>query len=158
MAAKNEKLNIKLPQDINSNYIDLGDLGRYCKNNKLNELTGKQWIKFTKSWYVLRPRRRLENELLHPAKFPEILVERYLKFFTKSGENVLDPMAGTGTVNLMCEEYNLNGYSIELEEKYYKIGKSRSNQNFYHGDCRDIDKFNIPKVHFIITSPPIGIP
>jgi len=154
MAVKNEKIHINLPQKIDENYIDFGELGRYCKNNKLNELTGKQWIKFTKSWFILRPQRRLGNELLHPAKFPESLVERYIKFFTKEGEKVLDPMAGTGTVNFVCEKIERYGYAIELEEKYYNIGKARSNQSLFLGDCRNIQEFNIPKVDFIITSPP----
>jgi DNA modification methylase len=152
MAIKNEKIYSLLPQ--NKKYIDLGEIGRYCINNKLNDLTGKQWIKFTKSWFVLRPKRRLEIELLHPAKFPESLVERYIKFFTKKGEKVFDPMAGTGTVNFVCENINRYGYSIELEEKYYNIGKARSNQTIFLGDCRNIKKFDIPNVHFIITSPP----
>ncbi len=154
MAVKNEKTHTILHQDDKNLYIDLGDIGRYCKNNKLNHLTGKQWIKFTKSWFILKPQRRLEKDLLHPAKFPETLVERYIRFFTKKGEKVLDPMAGTGTVNFICEKINRYGYSIELEEKYYNIGKTKSNQLFFLGDCRDIKKFNIPKVDFIITSPP----
>ncbi|MHA1414501.1 MAG: DNA methyltransferase, partial [Promethearchaeota archaeon] len=44
--------------------------------------------------------------------------------------------------------------SIELEKKYFDIGKKRSNQNFFLGDCRKIDDYNIPKVDYIITSPP----
>ncbi len=137
-----------------NNYIDLGDRGRYCTKNKLNELTGKEWIKFTKSWFILRPIRRSNDVISHPAKFPESLAERFIRFFTKEGEIVLDPMAGTGTVNYICEKLGRIGYSIELEEKYYDIGKNRSYQNFYLGDCRNIEKFNIPKVDYILTSPP----
>ena len=154
MVLKNKNINSEIPLKKNDNYIDLGDLGRYYKYNKLNELTGKEWIKFTKSWFVLRPQRRASNELLHPAKFPETLVERYITFFTKKGDLVLDPMAGIGTVNYVCEKIDRIGYSIELEEKYYNIGKARSNQNYYLGDCRNIEKFNVPSVDLIITSPP----
>ena len=39
----------------NDNYIDLGERGRYNKKNKLNDLTGKEWIKFTKSWFIHNP-------------------------------------------------------------------------------------------------------
>ena len=52
-------------------FLDLGTRGRYNTNNKLNDLTGKEWLKFTKSWFIHRPPRRKENEVLHPAKFPE---------------------------------------------------------------------------------------
>jgi len=135
-------------------YIDLGNRGRFCINNKLNDLTGKEWIKFSKSWFILRPMRRNKTVIQHPAKFPESLVERYISFFTKKGEKVLDPMAGTGTVNYICEKLERKGYSIELEEKYYQIGIQRSKQEFYLGDCRNFYDFNIPEIDFIITSPP----
>ncbi len=152
MAIIEKKIVLKTKK--NDKYIDFGERGRYNINNKLNDLTGKEWIKFSKSWFVLRPKRRTKEVLLHPAKFPESLIERYSLFFTKKGEKILDPMAGTGTVNYICEKIGRLGYSIELEEKYFKIGKSRSKQHFFLGDCRNISNFDIPKVDFIITSPP----
>ncbi|MHA1280964.1 MAG: DNA methyltransferase [Promethearchaeota archaeon] len=154
MVIKQGKIILNTQKKKDCKYIDLGERGRYYVKNKLNDLTGKEWIKFTKSWFILRPKRRTEDVILHPAKFPESLVERFVLFFTKKGERVLDPMAGTGTVNYVCEKLGRIGYSIELEKKYYEIGKSRSNQFFFLGDCRDINKFNIPKVDYIITSPP----
>ena len=154
MAVKEEKLQSKINQNLTENYINLGERGRYCIKNKLNELTGKEWIKFTKSWFILKPKRRIDDVITHPAKFPESLVERFINFFTKRGESVLDPMGGTGTVNYVCEKLGRIGYCIELEEKYYNIGCIRSNQFFFLGDYREIKKFNIPKVDYIITSPP----
>ena len=140
--------------DTNLKYIDYGDRGRYNINNKLNNLTGKEWIKFSKSWFVLKPKARAKDVILHPAKFPEDLIERYISFFTKKGEKVLDPMAGTGTVNFVSERLGRIGYSIELEKKYFDIGARRSNQNFFLGNCNDINTFKIPVVDYIITSPP----
>ena len=66
-----------------NNYVDLGERGKYNKNNKLNDLTGKEWIKFSKSWFIHRPNRRKNNEILHPAKYPESLVTEFIDFFTK---------------------------------------------------------------------------
>ncbi|MEK6552979.1 MAG: hypothetical protein AABZ54_05980, partial [Bacteroidota bacterium] len=60
-----------------NNFVNLGLRGRLNKNNKLNDLTGKEWLKFTKSWFILRPPRRKDDEILHPAKFPESLVEEF---------------------------------------------------------------------------------
>jgi len=154
MATKNEKISLQNENDTTSKYIDLGDRGRYYTKNKLNDLTGKEWIKFTKSWFILRPKPRSDDVILHPAKFPESLVKKYVLFFTKKGQKVLDPMAGTGTVNFVCEKNGRVAYSIELEKKYYKIGRDRSKQNFYLGDCREINKFKIPIVDYVITSPP----
>ena len=50
----------------NNTFIDLGKQGKLSLNNKLNELTGKEWIKFTKSWFIHHPPRRKEEEILHP--------------------------------------------------------------------------------------------
>lgn len=154
MATKKENIILKTRNIEDKKYIDLGERGRYYTKNKLNDLTGKEWIKFTKSWFILKPKPRSDDVILHPAKFPESLIERYVQFFTKKGQKVLDPMAGTGTVNYICEKLGRVAYSIELEEKYYNIGKGRSDQYFYLGDCREIDKFKIPIVDYVITSPP----
>ena len=80
--------------DRKKSVIDLGERGKYNTKNKLNELTGKEWIKFTKSWFIHRPARRNGSEILHPAKFPESLVEEFIAFFTKENAWVLDPAVG----------------------------------------------------------------
>src|SRR5271157_1356775 len=121
--------------------IDMGARGRYCTNNQLNDLTGKEWMQFTKSWFVLKPKARTADVLEHPAKFPEELVERYISFFTKPGDIVFDPMAGTGTVNYVCEQLGRVAYGVELEQCFYEIAKLRSNQVMIHGDCRYLDQF-----------------
>jgi tRNA G10 N-methylase Trm11 len=63
-------------------------------------------------------------------------------------------MAGTGTVNYVCEQMGRVGYGVELEDCFYEIAKNRSNQVMIHGDCRDLGRFNVPEADFIITSPP----
>lgn len=154
MTIKEGKIFLETSENIEKKYVDLGERGRYYTKNKLNDLTGKEWIKFTKSWFILKPKRRNDGVLLHPAKFPESLVEKYILFFTKKREKILDPMAGTGTVNYVSEKLGRIGYSIELEKKYFDIGCKRSVQYFFLGDCRNLKNFNIPKVDYVITSPP----
>ena len=51
--------------------------------DKLNDLDGKEWIKNTKSWFIINPKPRSEKEIQHPAKYPEELVEKLVAFFTK---------------------------------------------------------------------------
>ncbi|MGC8621845.1 MAG: DNA methyltransferase [Caldisphaera sp.] len=142
----------------------------FHKFNKLNELTSKQWLKFQKSWFVLTPKPREKNVLLHPAKFPEELVKQFVEFFTKKGETVLDPMVGTGSTLVACAESGRNGIGIELLDKYAKIADTRvrkiANQNILEsnhslinikiirGDARDMNKMHLGKVDYCITSPP----
>jgi len=52
-------------------------------SNKLNDLSGRDWIKFTKSWFVHRPDARGDRKIRHPASFPESLVREFVSFFTK---------------------------------------------------------------------------
>ncbi len=66
--------------------------------NELNELSGEEWLYFTKSvWTTAYPselghgRRRA-----HGANKPPRLMARLIEFFTRTGELVLDPFAGVG--------------------------------------------------------------
>jgi len=66
--------------------------------NQLNELSGEEWLYFTKSvWTTAYPselgdaRRRV-----HGANKPPRLMARLIEFFTKPGELVMDPFAGVG--------------------------------------------------------------
>ena len=105
--------------------IDFGERGIYNFNNKLNNLTGKEWIKFSKSWFIHMPPRRKSNELLHPAKFPETLIEEFISFFTKEGDWVLDPFMGTGSTLMAAGNLKRNAAAVELSKEYFKIAKSR---------------------------------
>jgi len=147
--------------------IDFGERGKYNINNKLNELTGKEWIKFTKSWFIHRPPKRKDEELLHPAKFPESLVEEFILFFTKKGEWVLDPFMGTGSALIAAGNQKRNAVGLELSKKYFEIasrrikiqkfknkiipllGSSENIINLVNGKIKEEINFD-----YIITSPP----
>jgi DNA modification methylase len=67
-------------------------------DNTLNELSGEEWLYFTKSlWSTAYP-----SELGHAARRahgankPPRLMARLIEFFTRGGETVLDPFAGVG--------------------------------------------------------------
>ncbi len=147
--------------------VDMGERGIYHKDNKLNELTSKEWIKFTRTWFVHYPPARKDDEILHPAKFPESLVKEFILFFTRRGQYVLDPFLGTGSTLVACHETERNGVGIELLDKYAQIAKTRikkldssNNLNVIAGNSLNIDaiwkKNNLPKIDFVITSPPYG--
>src|SRR5881409_2512126 len=93
--------------------------------NKLNELSGKEWIKFTKSWFVHRPEPRGDRKIRHPAPFPESLVREFILFFTKSGEIVIDPFLGTGSSLVGAVGAGRSGVGFEIVGKYAEISKRR---------------------------------
>lgn len=148
-------------------YLDLGERGKLSKHNKLNELTGKEWIKFSKSWFIHRPPRRKEDEVLHPAKFPETLVGEFIRFFTKEGEWVIDPFLGTGSTAVACLEINRNCIGVELLKKYYDVSKRRIDRvpakldSNSRAELHNIDALQLltlplerNSIHYCITSPP----
>lgn len=130
------------------------------KRNDLNELNGKEWIKFTKTWFINNPKSRSEDEKLHPAKFPEGLIEDFIEFFTKKDERVLDPFAGTGSTLVAAENTGRKGIGIELLKKYSSIAEERienaDDQKIINHDASKIEELDLPEVDFIITSPPYG--
>jgi DNA modification methylase len=159
---------------MESNKVDLGERGVFNKKNKLNELTGKEWVKFTKSWELVNPKRRKEDTILHPAKFPEELIVKFISFFTKRNEIIFDPFLGTGSSLVAANEISRKGIGIELNKKYSDISKKRLeksiNKEHYviNGDSRNIlsnqkekisrllKKLNSKEIDFIVTSPPYG--
>jgi len=93
--------------------------------NKLNELSGRDWIKFTKSWFVHRPEPRGDRKIRHPASFPESLVREFVSFFTRQGELVVDPFLGTGSTLVAALETSRSGIGFEIVKKYADIARGR---------------------------------
>ena len=136
--------------------------------NKLNDLDSKRWLKFQKSWFIHNPPPRKKGVLVHPAKFPETLAQEFIEFFTKQGENVLDPMAGTGSTLVAALRSGRNSYGIELNPKYAEIAQeiieaersalgnvvSSLQSLMINGDAAHITKYQLPPINFVLTSPP----
>jgi DNA modification methylase len=66
--------------------------------NTLNELTGEEWLYFTKSVWTTAYPSELGHAVRkeHGANKPPRLMARLIEFFTKRDELVLDPFAGVG--------------------------------------------------------------
>lgn len=127
-------------------------------NNKLNDLSGKEWIKFTKSWFTISARIRTKGEIQHPAKYPEELVSEFVKFFTKEGQLVLDPFVGVGSTIIGCQNSFRKCIGIELNpifaQETLKIINPMYSQ-LLQGDCREqLALIQDESIDFIMTSPP----
>jgi DNA modification methylase len=66
--------------------------------NELNELSGEEWLYFTKSVLTTAYPSELGHAArkAHGANKPPRLMARIIEFFSRSGELVLDPFAGVG--------------------------------------------------------------
>lgn len=60
----------------------------------------------------------------HSAAFPEELPEWFIKLFTREGDKVLDPFAGSGTTIKVAQRMKRNSIGIEIKQDYFKMIKS----------------------------------
>jgi DNA modification methylase len=138
------------------------------RTNKLNDLDSKTWLKFQKSWFVHNPPPRKQGVLVHPAKFPETLAQEFIEFFTRRGETVLDPMAGTGSALLAALRAGRNSCGIELNPRYAEIAHQLIDEerkalgqpaegliaDIHSGDASRALELGLPTFDYLLTSPP----
>jgi len=150
--------------------IDTGIFKNISLKNKI-----KRPVYFNKRWEIIKPKRRNKKEILHPAKYPENLIEMFIETFTEKDDNVFDPMTGTGSTQLAALSKERNAYGTELSnfftgiaisrlEEYLNpkqtkldfLGTEEKNVSFkiLNKDVRDISKKDFPTIDYIITSPP----
>jgi site-specific DNA-methyltransferase (adenine-specific)/site-specific DNA-methyltransferase (cytosine-N4-specific) len=65
------------------------------------------------------------NNKNHSAAFPDALPEWFIKLFTKEGDTVLDPFAGSGTTLFVAEKMNRNSIGIEIMPEYVSLIKTQ---------------------------------
>jgi len=63
----------------------------------------------------------------HFATFPPRLIEPCVLASTKTGDYILDPFFGSGTVGVVCLEHDRNYIGIELHPEYVDIAVKRLN-------------------------------
>ncbi len=140
--------------------------------NRLNDLDPKSWLKFQKSWFLHNPPPRRKDVLRHPAKFPETLAQDFIEFFTKRGQVVLDPMAGTGSTLVAALRTGRHSYGIELNQEYAAIARQVIEDEILALDGRADDlramvitgdaaraaelaaENYVPLIDYVLTSPP----
>ena len=63
----------------------------------------------------------------HFATFPTALIDPCILAATRENDYVLDPFFGSGTVGVVCQEYNRKFVGIELNNEYVRIAQKRLN-------------------------------
>jgi DNA modification methylase len=140
--------------------------------NKLNDLEPREWLKFQKSWFAHNPPPRRKDVLRHPGKFPETLAQEFIEFFTKRGQLVLDPMAGTASTLVAALRAGRHSYGVELNPAYAELARKVIDEErsrlgepaaaltaaMITGDAARMDElakaYHLPLFNYVLTSPP----
>lgn len=138
--------------------------GVYDKRNKLNDLTGKEWLKLTKSSWLSEKCAADKDAMRHPAPFLIKDTEKLISLFTKRGMTVLDPFCGSGTTLIACENLGRKGIGFDLSLEYRELAIERIHKldflaeqvyEYHLGDSLKLSKkLEEQSIDYIVTSPP----
>jgi DNA modification methylase len=144
-------------------------MGVHPRNN-LNDLSGEEWLYFTKSAITTSYPSEYGHDLrkAHGANKPPQLMKSLIGFFTKAGGRVLDPFAGVGGTLIgaaICEPPR-ECVGIEINrgwiEVYHRVieqcgGELRSFP-LLEGDCiEEMARMDEASFDFIATDPPYNL-
>jgi len=159
----------KTDKDVLEETTETGSIVHH--RNLLNDLTAKEWIPETISVWNQKGlganHADAEIEKQHPAPFSFTDVSRLIRFFTKSGNTVLDPFVGVGSTLKACAIEGRIGIGFELNPRYAKLASVRLEkevtgifskaleQKILVGDARVlVKKLEENSIDFVVTSPP----
>jgi len=132
---------------------------------RANDLSGKEWARYSISVWNDITKTAEERKLGHPAMFPLMLVTRLIRCFTTSQElRILDPFMGSGTTLIAAASLGRHGIGFELNPEYAELAQKRLTQaglvqnssfEIYNTDAREIPRCIEPNsIDLCITSPP----
>lgn len=141
--------------------------------NTLNELSGDEWIFFTKSVLTTAYPSGYGHQArkAHGANKPPQLMRSLIEFFTAAGGHVLDPFAGVGGTLLgaaiatpprLCTGIEINPAWAEVYRKVIRQSAGAIEEGTLHvGDCLTLldDRALFPDetYDFICTDPPYNV-
>lgn len=110
-------------QGLAPHHVDLGERGIYHTGNRLNDLTGKEWVFATRS--VMNksypPSMQFDLRSQHGGQKPPELCADLIRTFTKSGQSVLDPFMGVGGTLLGATLSGRRALGIEITPRWVEI-------------------------------------
>jgi len=119
--------------------------GFYSESNRVNDLTGREWVFWTRSVITKPYPPDMQHSLRsrHGGQKPPALCADLIRTFTKEGGTVLDPFMGVGGVLLGATLTGRKATGVEIDPRWVEIYRevcSREGlerQETIVGDARD---------------------
>lgn len=110
-------------QGLASHHVDMGERGIYHTGNRLNDLTGKEWVFSTRSVInkAYPPSFQLPLRSQHGGQKPPELCAELIRTFTKAGQRVLDPFMGVGGTLLGASIVGRQATGIEINPRWIEV-------------------------------------
>lgn len=166
-----------VPHTLNS--VPLEKRSNKGKWSEINDLDPSRWkeyadkslFQFQSVWQMSRRHDPFYgvNGTIYPGTFPMLVAINCIMRYSREGELVLDPMAGSGTTLVACAMLNRLGLGIDLNQEAERAKEKRfeivalkepklkpklQQQRFILGDARDLRFLEDDSVDLIIGHPP----
>ncbi|SFB75611.1 DNA methylase [Zunongwangia mangrovi] len=128
------------------------------RENKLNNLSGKEWAALSKSVEKYEGRKP-DKQKQHGASFPLSLAEQQILIYSKKDQVILDPFLGVGTTIDAAANLGRKSVGIEVDSNFADLASQDiidpNNHKVICDDCRNMTKhLKKESIDFILTSPP----
>lgn len=137
--------------------------GKYDKRNKLNDLTGREWLQLTKSVWDSERCAEDKDAFQHPAPFLIKDIRKLVRLFTKKDMTVLDPFMGSGTTLVASDFENRKAVGIDLSKRYTEFARKRLKKlgikrrgrikTITGNSLKEVPKLK-EQIDYCVTSPP----
>jgi len=120
--------------------------GYYSEDNRVNDLTGREWVFWTRSVITKPYPPNLQHALRnrHGGQKPPDLCADLLRIFTKEGQSVLDPFMGVGGTLLGASLSGRSAVGVEINPAWIEIYREvcaregLTAQQAVEGDAREV--------------------
>ena len=102
--------------------------GMTGQNNNFANIKNKKLARPTNVINANNIVNQFSDKQIHPAVFPEKLVEFFVLSFSNKGDVILDPFMGSGTTGIVCKRFDRDFIGIDIHKEYVELAEKCINK------------------------------